>query len=108
MNRQVELVVPARPFCHFMRAAVEISRPAASLEWQYPVGLLHVQIIRMEQLMKYLLMIYGDEGAEASAPEAATTQVMSAYMAYSQALIRAGDPGAHRGWQDRGAERSLG
>ena len=40
--------------------------------------------------MKYLLMIYGNETAEATAPEAATAQMMSAYMAYSQALVQAG------------------
>lgn len=40
--------------------------------------------------MKYLLMIYGDEGTEASAPDTATKEMMSAYMAYSQALVQAG------------------
>ena len=40
--------------------------------------------------MKYLLMIYGNEGAEAAAPQAAMVQMMSAYMAYSQALVQAG------------------
>ena len=40
--------------------------------------------------MKYLLMIYGNEGAEVAAPQAAVAQMMSAYMAYSQALVQAG------------------
>ena len=40
--------------------------------------------------MKYLLMIYGNEGAEAAAPPSAMEQTMSAYMAYSQALVQAG------------------
>ena len=40
--------------------------------------------------MKYLLMIYGNEAAEAAAPQAALTQMHSAYMAYSQALVQAG------------------
>ena len=40
--------------------------------------------------MKYLLMIYGNEAAEADVPPAARQQVMAAYMAYSQALVTAG------------------
>lgn len=40
--------------------------------------------------MKYLLMNYGNEAAEAAVPKSAMEQTMSAYMAYSQALVKAG------------------
>jgi hypothetical protein len=40
--------------------------------------------------MKYVLLIYGNEAAMASAPEAATNEMMAAYGAYSQAMAEAG------------------
>ena len=40
--------------------------------------------------MKYMLMIYGNESAEAAVPAATMQEVMAAYGAYSQALVQAG------------------
>lgn len=40
--------------------------------------------------MQYLLMIYGDEAAYQSVPEAERGQRHAAYMAYSEALVKAG------------------
>jgi hypothetical protein len=40
--------------------------------------------------MKYLLLIYGNEAAMASAPESAMNEMMAAYGAYSQAMAQAG------------------
>ena len=40
--------------------------------------------------MQYLLLIYGNEAAMASAPEAATKEMVAAYGAYTQAMIQAG------------------
>jgi hypothetical protein len=40
--------------------------------------------------MKYMLLIYNNEAAMASAPEAATKEIVGAYMAYSQAMVDAG------------------
>jgi hypothetical protein len=40
--------------------------------------------------MKYILLIYGNEAAMASAPEAAMNEMMAAYGAYSQAMTQAG------------------
>jgi hypothetical protein len=40
--------------------------------------------------MQYLLLIYGNEQAMLSAPKEASTQMMAAYTAYTQALRSAG------------------
>jgi len=40
--------------------------------------------------MKYLLLIYGNEAAMASAPEAAMNEMMAAYGAYTQAMAQSG------------------
>ena len=40
--------------------------------------------------MKYLLMIYNNEAAAAAASKAQTEQMHGAYMAYSEALVKAG------------------
>jgi hypothetical protein len=40
--------------------------------------------------MKYVLLIYSNEAAMASAPEAATNEMMAAYGAYSEAMAKAG------------------
>jgi hypothetical protein len=40
--------------------------------------------------MKYVLLIYSNEAAMASAPEAAMGEMMAAYGAYSQAMAQAG------------------
>ena len=40
--------------------------------------------------MKYLLMTYGDEAAMQAAPKEAVEQVHGAYMAYTEALQKAG------------------
>ena len=40
--------------------------------------------------MQYLLLIYGNEAAMASAPEAASNEMLAAYGAYTQAMIQAG------------------
>jgi hypothetical protein len=40
--------------------------------------------------MQYLLLIYGNEAAMASASEADTGQVMAAYGAYTEAMVKAG------------------
>jgi hypothetical protein len=40
--------------------------------------------------MQYLLLIYANEAAMASAPEAAMTQTLAAYTAYSEAMAKAG------------------
>ncbi len=40
--------------------------------------------------MKYLLMIYGNEAGESKVPEAEMKQMMAGYMAYSEALVKAG------------------
>jgi hypothetical protein len=40
--------------------------------------------------MKYILLIYSNEAAMASAPEPAMNQMMAAYGAYSQAMTEAG------------------
>jgi hypothetical protein len=40
--------------------------------------------------MKYVLLIYGNETAMTSAPEAATKEMLAAYGAYSQAMAEAG------------------
>jgi hypothetical protein len=40
--------------------------------------------------MKYMLLIYSNETAMASVPEAATKEIIAAYMAYSQAMVDAG------------------
>ena len=40
--------------------------------------------------MKYMLLIYGDEGARAHAPKESMTQMFAAYGAYTQAMQKAG------------------
>jgi hypothetical protein len=40
--------------------------------------------------MQYLLLIYGNESAILSAPKEASSQMMSAYMAYTDAMTKAG------------------
>ena len=40
--------------------------------------------------MKYMLLVYGNEAAMASAPKDAVTRMMAAYTAYSQAMVDAG------------------
>jgi len=40
--------------------------------------------------MQYLLMIYGDEKAVLSAPKEASAQMYAAYMAYTEAMRKAG------------------
>jgi hypothetical protein len=40
--------------------------------------------------MKYVLLIFSNEAAMASAPEAATNEMMAAYGAYHQAMTQAG------------------
>jgi hypothetical protein len=44
----------------------------------------------METTMKYLLLIYGNEAAMRSASKADTDQMHAAYMAYTDALQKAG------------------
>ncbi len=40
--------------------------------------------------MEYLLLIYGNEGAMLSVPKEASSQMLSAYMAYSEAIPKTG------------------
>ena len=40
--------------------------------------------------MQYLLMIYGDETAQQSAPKEKVEEIMGAYTAYTEALAKAG------------------
>ncbi len=40
--------------------------------------------------MKYMLMIYGDEAGEAKTSDGDMQQIMAAYKAYSEALVKAG------------------
>ncbi|MBL0087312.1 MAG: YciI family protein [Ideonella sp.] len=40
--------------------------------------------------MQYMLMIHGDEAAQAALPEAAVKELMGAYGAYAQAMAQAG------------------
>jgi hypothetical protein len=40
--------------------------------------------------MQYMLLIYGDEAARAQASKEQMTQMMSAYMAYTEAMKKAG------------------
>jgi hypothetical protein len=40
--------------------------------------------------MQYMLLIHGNEAAMASAPQAAMEQMMAAYRAYAEALVKAG------------------
>ena len=40
--------------------------------------------------MQYLLLIYGNEAAMLSAPKEASSQMLSAYMAYTEAMKKAG------------------
>jgi hypothetical protein len=40
--------------------------------------------------MQYMLLIYGNEAAMASAPSEAVGQVLAAYTAYSEAMVQAG------------------
>ena len=43
-----------------------------------------------ENAMKYMLLIFGNETAQQAATKEQTAQVMAAYGAYSQALVKAG------------------
>jgi hypothetical protein len=43
-----------------------------------------------ETSMQYLLMIYGNESAMMNAPKEASSQVLTAYMAYTEAIKKAG------------------
>jgi len=40
--------------------------------------------------MQYMLLIYGNEAGMASAPKEAVTQMNAAYMAYTEAMVKAG------------------
>ncbi len=40
--------------------------------------------------MQYMLLIYGNEAGMASAPTEAVTQMNAAYMAYTEAMVKAG------------------
>jgi len=40
--------------------------------------------------MQYLLLIYGNESAMLNAPKEASTQMLAAYMAYTEAMKKAG------------------